>query len=499
VAQILIVDDDAQLRESFRRLLAQEGHDVRTANSAEAGVRAVGEAVPDLVIMDVRLPGMNGLEGFRAMRAVEPRLTAIIMTAYGTTETAIEATRLGAFDYVLKPFDIPDILVLIDQALEAGRFQRRAVAVAAGPGGEGGQDGKDDEGADGAGDVLVGRSQAMQGLYKAIGRVAGTGATVLVRGESGTGKELAARLVYQHGPRKDAPFVVINCVAIPETLLESELFGYEKGAFTGAVARRVGKIEQADGGTVFLDEIGDMPLPIQGKLLRLLEERSVERLGGMGPRRVDVRIIAATNRDLEAAVAEGRFREDLYYRLRVVTLWLPPLREREGDVDLLADHFLARHARAMGVPAPGFTDAARRALAGHSWPGNVRELVNVVHKALIFSRGAPLGADEVLGAIHGDRPGETPPGDDFHEAVGRFVRARLTRGGEHVLDEVVDLFAARTIEEALRLTGGNRTQAARLLGVSRPTLLARMDKYAIRVQALVSGRNEGRGEGRGEG
>ena len=480
MAQILIVDDDAQLRESFRRLLAQEGHDVRTANSAEAGVLAVGEAVPDLVIMDVRLPGMNGLEGFRAMRALEPRLTAVIMTAYGTTDTAIEATRLGAFDYVLKPFDIPDILQLIDQALEAGRFQRRAVAVDAGPGDEGG-------------DALVGRSPAMQGLYKAIGRVAGTEATVLVRGESGTGKELVARLVYQHSPRKGSPFVVINCVAIPETLLESELFGYEKGAFTGATARRVGKIEQADGGTVFLDEIGDMPLPIQGKLLRLLEERSVERLGGAGPRRVDVRIIAATNRDLEAAVAEGRFREDLYYRLRVVTLWLPPLREREGDVDLLADHFQARQAREMDVPAPGFTDAARRALAGHAWPGNVRELANAMRKALIFSRGVPLGADEVLDAIHGDRPGEAPPGDDFDEAVGRFVRARLARGGEHVLDEIVDHFAARTIEEALRLTSGNRTQAARLLGVSRPTLLARMDRYAIRVQAQVSGRSEGRG------
>ncbi len=487
MAQILIVDDDAQLRESFRRLLAQEGHEVRTANSAEAGVRAVGEAVPDLVIMDVRLPGMDGLEGFRAMRAVEPRLAAIIMTAYGTTDTAIEATRLGAFDYVLKPFDIPDILALIDQALEAGRFQRRAVAMDAGPG----------EAAGEGDDALVGRSPVMQGLYKAIGRVAGTEATVLVRGESGTGKELVARLVYQHSPRKDAPFVVINCVAIPETLLESELFGYEKGAFTGAAARRVGKIEQADGGTVFLDEIGDMPLPIQGKLLRLLEERSVERLGGAGPRRVDVRIIAATNRDLEAAVAEGRFREDLYYRLRVVTLWLPPLREREGDVDLLADHFLARQAREMDVPAPGFTDDARRALAGHGWPGNVRELANVVRKALIFSRGAPLGAGEILDAIHGDRPGEAPPGDDFDAALGRFVRARLTRGGERVLDEVVDHFAARAIEEALRLTGGNRTQAARLLGVSRPTLLARMDKYAIRVQALVSGRPPGRPPGRG--
>ena len=276
----------------------------------------VKAAVPDLVIMDVRMPGMSGLEAFRAIHEIEPKLPVIIMTAYGTTETAIEATKMGAFEYVLKPFEnIQDILALIAQALEAGRFMRSRVELDVAPD-------------TAAADAIIGRSKPMQEVYKAIGRVAPTDATVLIRGDSGTGKELVARAIYQHSLRSAKPFLIINCVAIPETLLESELFGYEKGAFTGAVNRRVGKFEQAHGGTVFLDEIGDMPFSIQAKILRLLQERSIERLGGREPIPVDVRIIAATNRDLEAALAQGRFREDLYYRLKVVTLWLPPLKER---------------------------------------------------------------------------------------------------------------------------------------------------------------------------
>lgn len=320
MAKILIVDDDHQLRQSFQRLLAVEGHDVRGASSGEQGLRMVREELPECVIMDVRMPGMNGLDALKALREIDARLPVIIMTAYATTETAIEATKFGAFDYILKPFDIPDILALIDKAVEAGRRMRGRVAMTPEPG-----DGGDAE-------ALVGTSRAMHEVYKAIGRAAPTDALVLVRGESGTGKELVARAIYQHSLRAERPYLVINCVAIPDTLLESELFGYEKGAFTGATHRRVGKIEQASGGTVFLDEIGDMPLGIQAKLLRLLQERQIERLGGRETIPVDVRIIAATNTDLEAAVADGRFREDLYYRLKVVTLWLPPLRERREDI-----------------------------------------------------------------------------------------------------------------------------------------------------------------------
>lgn len=327
---ILIVDDDGQLRHSFEKLLTSEGHTVRTAATGEAGLEIVRTKVLDAVIMDVRLPGMDGLQTFQAMHEIESKLPVIIMTAFGTTDTAIEATKLGAYDYVLKPFEIPEMLITIEKALEAGRFMRSRVEMDIVPAGD-------------STEAILGRSRAMQEVFKAIGRVASTDATVLIRGESGTGKELVARAIYQHSIRSDKPFLVINCVAIPETLLESELFGYEKGAFTGAVTRRVGKIEQANGGTVFLDEIGDMPFSIQAKILRLLQEKSIERLGGRFPIPVDVRVIAATNRDLESALAEGRFREDLYYRLKVVTLRLPPLRERASDIIMLADYFLKKY------------------------------------------------------------------------------------------------------------------------------------------------------------
>jgi len=306
MGKILIVDDDPQLRQSFEKLLTTEGHTVQTAATGEAAVKLVQTNPPDLVIMDIRMPGMSGLEAFRTIHDLEPKVPVIIMTAFGTTETAIEATKLGAFDYVLKPFEIPEALTLISQALNAGRFMRSQVEIDMTP-----------ERA--SGEAIIGKSKAMQEVYKSIGRVAPTDATVLLRGESGTGKELVARAIYQHSLRAEKPFLVINCVAIPETLLESELFGYERGAFTGAISRRVGKIEQAHGGTIFLDEIGDMPFAIQAKILRLLQEKSIERLGGRETIPVDVRIIAATNRDLEAALAAGRFREDLYYRLKVVT------------------------------------------------------------------------------------------------------------------------------------------------------------------------------------
>jgi len=472
MAQVLIVDDDHQLRMSFERLLAAEGFETRTASSGEAGIAAVREALPDVVIMDVRMPGLSGLEAYAAMREIEPRLPVIIMTAYGTTDIAIEATKMGAFDYILKPFDIPDILKLLDKAVTAGRSMRNRVAVGA-------------EADAAATEAIVGRSPSMQELYKAIGRVAPTDATVLIRGESGTGKELVARAVYQHSLRADKPFLVINCVAIPETLLESELFGYEKGAFTGAASRKVGKIEQANHGTVFLDEIGDMPLSIQAKLLRLLQEQNVERLGGRQVIPVDVRIIAATNRDLEAAVRDGLFREDLYYRLKVVTLALPPLRERPDDIPLLARYFLASHARDMGQTDPGLSPEALALLGARPWPGNVRELSNTLKKALIFNRGAPLGPDEVQKAAGEPLREGAVAGESLDEAVARFVRQELTSGREGVFEELMDHFGLRIIREALEATGGNRTQAARLLGLSRPTLIAKIEKYGLRIAARV--------------
>jgi nitrogen regulation protein NR(I) len=471
LAAILIVDDDHHLRQSFDKLLTQEGHTVRTVSSGEAALPLMVSGEFDLIIMDVRLPGMDGLQTFRAIRKTEPLLPVIIMTAFGTTETAIEATKMGAFDYMLKPFNIPEMLALIEKAVEAGRFMRSRVELDVIPETE-------------SSEAIIGRSRAMQEVYKAIGRVAFTDATVLVRGESGTGKELVARALYQHSARSHKPFLVINCVAIPEALLESELFGYEKGAFTGAVNRRVGRIEQADGGTVFLDEIGDMPFAIQAKILRLLQERSIERLGAREPIPVDVRIIAATNRNLEAALSEGKFREDLYYRLKVVTISLPPLREREGDIPLLCEYFIRRYSKKMGLAYPGITGEALETLCGYSWPGNVREFANAVQKALIFNRGGPVSQEDIarVSAIVRDQKPQKP--DLPEETIRTWIRRYLDsqEGGFSTFDSAMEQFSAMLITEALNLNGGNRSRAAKMLGLSRPTLLAKIEKHRIRFE-----------------
>ncbi|WP_243438854.1 sigma-54-dependent transcriptional regulator [Fundidesulfovibrio soli] len=473
MAVILVVDDDPRLRDSFAKLIALEGYTPLTAASGEEGIARLKADKPDVVVMDVRMQGISGIEALERMKAADPHTPVIIMTAYGATDTAIEAVNKGAFDYILKPFDIPEMLGLISQALDASRQAKAGQENGA-------------EAAQAPPVSLVGQSRVMREVYKQLGRVAATDATVLVQGESGTGKELAARALWSYSPRKDRPFVVVNCVAIPETLLESELFGHEKGAFTGATQRRAGKIEQAMGGTVFLDEIGDMPLPIQAKLLRLLQERQIERLGGKGPIPVDVRIIAATNRDLDAAIAEGRFREDLYYRLQVVRILLPPLRERKEDIPQLAAHFLAQHAAGAGTASPGVTPEGLAALTAHDWPGNVRELSNVLHKTLIFSRGLSIGPEDVRAAIAERTPEaaqDAPAG--LEEAMKRYVRQAVAAGGPDLFAQVTDRFAAVVLAEALRATGGNRSQAARLLGLSRPTLLAKMEKLGLVVEASV--------------
>jgi nitrogen regulation protein NR(I) len=475
MSTILIIDDDDQLRTSFERLLKEEGYSVDSAPSGELGLNWIKSKIPDLVILDMRLPGMNGLETFKCINEVEPKLPVVIMTAFGTTETAIEATKMRAFDYILKPFDIPEMLSIIGQALEAGRFMRSPIHMNAAP--------------DNASrEVIVGRSKPMQDVYKGIGRVSPTDATVLIRGESGTGKELAARAIYQHSLRADKPFLVINCVAIPENLLESELFGYEKGAFTGAFHRRVGKIEQASGGTVFLDEIGDMPSRIQAKILRLLQEKSIERLGGRDTIPVDVRIIAATNRNLEKALSEGHFREDLYYRLKVVTISLPPLRERSGDIPLLAEYFLARSASDLGMNNPGLTKEAISTLNDHSWPGNVREMGNTLQKALIFNRGAPVRPKDIAQAISGIEVDADKESETTEKALNKWIHAALTNEGtDNLFESCVDRFSATLISEALNLTGGNRSRAAKLLGLSRPTLHSKIEKFGLKIETSVSG------------
>lgn len=470
---ICVIDDDDQLRTSFQKLLTEEGYRVSSAASGEAGLALIQDRVPDLIILDMRLPGMNGLETFQKIHKLEPKLPVIIMTAYGSTDTAIEATKLGAFDYILKPFDIPNMLKVIHQALAAGRFMRFPVDVNGAPDKI-------------SGEAIIGRSAPMQAIYKAIGRAAPTDATVLIRGESGTGKELVARAIYQHSLRSKAPFLIINCVAIPETLLESELFGFEKGAFTGATHRRVGKIEQANGGTVFLDEIGDMPVNLQSKILRLLQEKSIERLGGRETIPVDVRIIAATNRDLEQAVSAGKFREDLYYRIKVVTIQLPPLRERPEDIPQLVSYFTARHAADLGITPPVITVDALAALTTYGFPGNVRELENIIKKTIIFNRGAPIAREDIAQTL--DEEATTAPSatTDDDSILRQWAQRMLTRkAAENLFDTGMDHVAAILVREALNLTGGNRSQAAKLLGLSRPTLHAKIEKYQLEMKTTV--------------
>jgi len=473
MSTIWIVDDDDQLRISFQKLLSEEGYRVENAASGESCLKMIQKKLPDLIVLDVRLPGINGLETFKEIHKIDPKLPVIIMTAYGTTETAIEAIKLGAFDYILKPFEIPDILTLIGQAIEAGRFMRSPVRLNTPP----------DKTTQ---DAIIGKSSAMQEMYKAIGRVSSTDATVLIRGNSGTGKELVARAIYQHSLRVDKPFLVINCVAIPETLLESELFGYEKGAFTGANHRRVGKIEQAHGGTVFLDEIGDMPFSLQAKMLRLLEGKSIERLGGRETIPVNVRIIAATNRDLEAAIEEGQFREDLYYRLKVVTIWLPPLSERPDDIPLLVEYFLKRHAAKVGIDPPDITKEALQTLTQYPWPGNVRELSNTIQKTLIFHRGAPLSPEDIHHVFNEKRPGKGMEEAEMNSALKKWLRQKLNNPSrERLFDECMDIYASLLIVEALKITGGNRSQAAKLLGLSRPTLHSKIEKYGLKLETSI--------------
>ena len=469
MSTILIIDDDNQLRLSFKRLLENEGYGVISAPSGEAGLKSVIKEPPDLAVLDIRLPKMNGLETFKAIHRIEPKLPVILMTAYGTTETAIEATKQGAFDYILKPFEIPEMLQVIAKALEAGRFMRSPVAMNVAP-------------EQACGEIIIGHSQSMQDVYKTIGRVSATDATVLIRGESGTGKELVARAVYQHSLRKDKPFLVIKCVAIPDSLLESELFGYERGAFTGAAHRHLGKIEQAQGGTVLLDEIGDMPLHLQAKILRLLQDKRVERLGGRDPIAVNVRIIAATNRDLETAIAKAQFREDLYYRLKVVTIQLPPLKERTGDIPLLAQYFLSRYAAANKTANPGISKEAADLLTTYTWPGNVRELANTIQEALILNRGAPLNAADIAQAVGPGKHARSRPAEN-EATLYQFVCNALTADGPPGrFDAALDRVAGLLIREALNQTGGNRSAAAKLLGLSRPTLHAKIEKYGIKLR-----------------
>src|SRR5512136_1643950 len=394
--RILIVDDDQSMRYSLNRMLEGQGLQLSLAKNGIEALERFAQDQPDLVVMDIKMPGRSGLEVLREIKERDPKALVILMTAFGTTETAIEAMKYGAFDYILKPFDIPQMRGLVERALEVSRMMKKIVSL------------PDREKAEAAEETLVGSSAAMQQTYKMIGQVAPTEVTVLLRGESGTGKEMVARAIYHHSRRGDKPFLPVNCAAIPETLLESELFGHEKGSFTGALTRRIGKFEQCHGGTLFLDEIGDMTPATQAKILRVLQDKQFERLGGSERITVDVRLIVATNKDLEKAIREGTFRQDLYYRLKVVTLQLPPLRDRKEDIAELVRYFLQRFRADINREVGDISPRALEKLMRYHWPGNVRELENAVKRALVIAKGHTLLAEDFLleGADDGMGPAE---------------------------------------------------------------------------------------------
>jgi nitrogen regulation protein NR(I) len=463
-ASVLLVEDDPSLAGELRRVLEGEGWRVLGAGSAEEGLALAEKEPCDVVLTDFRLPRRSGLELVQRLRAAKPRLPVIVMTAHGTTETAIEATKLGAYDYVLKPFEMPDLISLIGRALASSRMMCQPVTLG--------------EAAAGS-DTIVGRSRPMQEIYKEIGRVATKPVTVLIRGETGTGKELVARAIYQHSTRADRPFIAVNCSAIPETLLESELFGHEKGAFTGADVRRIGRFEQADHGTLFLDEIGDMSMDTQVKLLRVLQEKSFQRVGGKETIHVDTRVLAATHRDLERALAERTFREDLFYRLNVVTITVPPLRQRTDDIPDLVRYFLARHCADLGVEEPAIQPEALALLGRQPWPGNVRELENTTRKALLLARGYPIGPEEVRRALAGARAPLPVAPSALADVVSELL-ARAERGEtETVRDILIDAAERELFSQAIKRAHGNQTKAARWLGVSRLTMREKLAQFGL--------------------
>jgi DNA-binding NtrC family response regulator len=477
MGRILVVDDDAGIQKAFRALLKGRGHEILSASSGEAGLEILERESPDVILLDVWMPGMSGLETFQAIKARHAKTPVIVMTGAGTMNLAIEASKIGAFDFRLKPFDPGQMLELIDKALDSVRLAEEpaTAAVNAAPGSD---------------DLLIGGGARMQELFRSIGRVAPTDATVLIRGPSGTGKELVAKAIRQHSRRSDTPMVIVNCAAIPETLLESELFGYERGAFTGADNRRIGMFDRAEGGTILLDEIGDVPLSIQAKILRVLQEKTFERIGGKETVRVDVRILAATNRDLEQAIAEGRFREDLYHRLNVVTIHVPPLRERREDIPALAQAFLARFAKELEIEKPALSDAALVLLCGYDWPGNVRELEHCLRRALIFTRGFAIQKDDLLSAMEskaGSAPGIRP---GLGEALRAFVAGYLdANAGPDCEPKLTAAVEKELLVEALQRANGNQSKAAELLGIPRPTLHAKLQKHGVRTTTVVEGSN----------
>jgi nitrogen regulation protein NR(I) len=468
--RIVVVDDDLSLCHFLTKPLSQKGYQVIACHNGKQALQIISEQEANLVLLDNKLPDRTGLDILREIKQNHPKMPVIIMTAFGTTDTAIEAMRLGAFDYVLKPFELEEIIELVDKGLEANKLMKRAVAIPAL------FESLEDS------DQIIGKSKVMQEVYKFIGQVAESDVTVLIRGESGTGKELVARAIYQHSQRKDSPFLAINCAAIPETLLESELFGHEKGAFTGASKRRIGKFEQCHRGTILLDEVGDMTLSTQAKILRMLQEGEFERIGGNETIKVDVRVLASTNRKLEELIKEGKFREDFYYRLKIMAIVLPPLRERKEDIQELTEYFFHLYNRQLGTQVSYIDPSIFTKLLSYAWPGNVRELANTIKRGLILAKGDVLTAEDILFDTE-DRTTSFANEEELEKNLNKMLDPlfsdilRFWQTGLHSnLLEKVEKFL---IQKALAETGQNQVQAAKLLGISRNTLRHRIEKYGL--------------------
>jgi two-component system, NtrC family, nitrogen regulation response regulator GlnG len=465
--KILIVDDEPSICWAFRQLLEPEGYQVASAASAEEGLEVAARERPDLIFLDIRLPGLSGLDALPQFREQHPDCPVLVLTAHGTMETAIEATRRGAYNYLIKPVHNADVLHQIRTALERRNLSQEVARLRRELAG-------DDNAA-----ALIGKSPVMQEVYKKIGALAGSNSSVLIYGESGTGKELAAQAIHRYSARARGPFIAVNCASMPEPLLESELYGHVKGAFTGAIRDKAGKAEVASGGTLFLDEIGEMPLAIQAKLLRFIEQKRFERVGSTEPVEVDVRILAATNLDLRARIKQQLFREDLYYRLNVVSLELPPLRQRPDDIPLLVTHFLERAA-----PVPDISAEVMQLFARYAWPGNVRELKNAVEHAVILARGKTIMPEHlpphILLSLRGGDPlaGQT---------LEDLVRARTQRAldqaegrdeGNAYAEIIADVEKA-ILAATLKRVNGNQVQASKLLGIHRTTLRKKIDEYGL--------------------
>jgi two-component system nitrogen regulation response regulator GlnG len=462
VTSVWIIDDDRSIRWVFEKALAREGIAHRTFGVAQEALDRLDDEIPQVVVSDIRMPGLSGLELMQKLKARLPTTPVIIMTAYSDLESAVAAFQGGAFEYLPKPFDVDHAVDLVRRAMEESLRQVEVIP----------ENGETPE--------ILGQAPAMQEVFRAIGRLAHSHATVLITGESGTGKELVARALHRHSPRAGRAFIAINTAAIPKDLLESELFGHERGAFTGAQTMRRGRFEQAEGGTLFLDEIGDMPPDLQTRLLRVLSDGQFYRVGGHTPLTANVRVIAATHQDLEARVRQGLFREDLYHRLNVIRLRLPPIRERREDIPMLARHFLAKSAKDLGVEGKRLTDGALAFLAAQEWAGNVRQLENLCHWVTVMAPGQVVDVKDLPPEVRGETPASSSaPESDWRRALEREVTARLARGETGVSDPLTRDFETALIVKALAHTGGRRIEAATLLGIGRNTLTRKIQDLKI--------------------